>query len=268
MKAGHGRRRAATTSGIENNVVSHARSVLHRSRRRYTAWQAVAAHRPSDAMPTPASGAATSSTSACLRRTSTTLSWRSPSLDCACCSGRSDAGEQAATRRSHSRRGPPPMRGSGEKEDRPGTRPAAVLLVRHGHRARSLVGAIITRDRPRAWRLLERRRRGVRRRRCRTDAHRWSSSTTFPRAPELPFRGPRKCRGNWAQAAERPGAAGSAGRTGYGACLITLRTVSLLGRNWVVSPSAQRRRRRSCSSRSSGAGVAPSSSRRRWRSCS
>jgi hypothetical protein len=44
--------------------------------------------------------------------------------------------------------------------------------------------------------------------------------------------------GNWAEAADRPAAARSAASTGYGACLITLRTVSLLGRNWGVSPSS------------------------------
>jgi hypothetical protein len=43
MKAGHGRRRTRATSSIENNVISHAESVLHRRRRRYPAWKGAAA---------------------------------------------------------------------------------------------------------------------------------------------------------------------------------------------------------------------------------
>jgi hypothetical protein len=155
---------------------------------------------------------------------------------------------------------PPPERQTDEPDDTgrrhfrfslrrgagvPGGRPAALLLVRHGIVAKPSRERSSRETRPMPWRLLERRKGGGRRRPRQPDAHRSSHSTTSPTGARATASGQWKCRQKLARGGRLSAARGRL-HADCGACLLTLRTLSLPGRNWGC-----------LSERLSGAGAVP-----------
>jgi hypothetical protein len=160
------------------------------------------------------------------------------------------------------------MRACGEVQECRGARPPALLLVRHGIVAKPSRERSSRETRRMPWRLLERRKGGGRRRPRQADAHRSSHSTTSPTGARPTASGQWKCRQQLARGGRLSAARG---RLRAGLRRVSAHASDALAPGAKLGVSlrgAERRRSRSCSSRSSGAGVAPSSSRRRWRSCS